>query len=152
MPEVPFSDFGVKWFEDIVGKVTSWFTDEIISGYQSLTNELFHTPVPEGSGIEVVFGVPAEGDEPWHSIYQSVVGGEIMMLSLLILFLIVQGRHFIRIFNIGSAYSDRYSRRNAWTGAVLIVGWYWIATLTLYFSKGITIGVIPDVSRVGEAL
>ncbi|WP_255197739.1 hypothetical protein [Halorarius litoreus] len=152
MPDVPFSDFGVKWFEDIVGKVTSWFTDEIINGYQSLSNELFNTPLPQGEGVEVVFGIPAQGDNPWHSIYQGVVGGEVMILALLVLFLSVQGRHFIRIFGMGSAYSNQYSRRNAWTGAVLIVGWYWVAVLSLYFVKGLTIGLIPDVSRVGEAL
>jgi hypothetical protein len=152
MPDVPFSDFGVKWFEDIVGKITEWFTNEIAEGYETLTNELFKTPLPEGTGVDVVFSVPASSDEPWHSIYQSIVGGEIMLLALLVLFLTVQGRHFLRIFNVGSAYTDGYARRNAWTGAVLIVGWYWIAVLTLYFVKGLTIGLIPDVSRVGAVL
>lgn len=152
MPDVPFSDFGVKWFEDIVGKVTEWFTKEIVAGYETLTNELFKTPIPSGSGIDVVFGIPASGDEPWHSIYQTVVGGEIMLLALIVLFLCVQGRHFVRIFNIGNAYADRHARRNAWTGAILIVGWYWIGVLVLYFVKGLTIGIIPDVSRVGAAL
>jgi len=152
MPEIPLSDFGVKWFEDIVGKVTEWFTNEITKGYETLTNELFKTPLPEGAGTNVVFGSPASGDEPWHSIYQSVVGGEIMLLALLMLFLAVQGRHFIRIFSVGSAYSDGYTRRNAWTGAVLIVGWYWIAVLVLYFVRGLTVTLIPDISQVGAVL
>ncbi|WP_435196383.1 hypothetical protein [Natronomonas sp. EA1] len=152
MPDIPFSDFGVKWFEDIVGQVTSWFTEELVSGYQTLTNELFSTPLPQESGVDVVFGIPGSSDEPWYSIYQSVVGGEMMILGLVVLFLSVQARHFVRIFNVGSTYQDRRSRRSSWTGAVLIVGWYWIAVLILYLVKGLTIGLIPDLSRVGEAL
>jgi len=75
-----------------------------------------------------------------------------MLLALLVLFLAVQGRHFTRIFNVGSAYSDGYTRRNAWTGAVLIVGWYWVAVLILYFVRGLTVALIPDISRVGAVL
>ncbi|WP_255152210.1 hypothetical protein [Halorarius halobius] len=152
MPDIPFSDFGVLWFEQIVGLVSDWFAEEIEAGYRTITTGLFNTPLPEGTGTEIVFGTPASGDEPWHSIYQSVVTGEIMLLALLVLFLTVQGRHFIRIFNVGSAYEDRRVRRKAWVGGVLIVVWYWVAVLGLYFVRGMTVALIPDVSRVGAAL
>lgn len=152
MAGIPFSDFGVKWFEDIVGKITKWFAQEIITGYEQFRQGFFGTPLPEGSGTEVIFRAPAANDEPWHSIYESVVAGEIMILSLLLLFVAVQGRHFVRIFNFSSAYDERRTRRSAWTGAVLIVAWYWIAVLLLYFVDGFTIALIPDLSRLGAAL
>lgn len=152
MQSIPFSDFGVKWFSDIVGLVIKWFTKEIKTEYQSLTNSFFATPVPDGTGTEVVFGTPASTDEPWHSIYEGLVGGEVMLLSLLILFLCVQGRHFIRIFHVGSARQERQTTQYAWLGGIVIVGWYWVGVLVLYFTKGLTIAIIPDASEVGSAL
>jgi len=152
MPELPFSEFGLKWFEDIVAQITAWFTDQITAGYLTLTNELFATPLPEGSGLDVVFSAPASDDTPWHDIYESVVGGEVMLLALVLLFLTVQGRHFVRIFDFGSPYRDRRTRRNAWTGGVLIVAWYWVGVLALYFVRGVAIGVIPDLATVAAAL
>lgn len=152
MPEIPFSDFGVKWFEDIVQKVTKWFVGEITSTLRQLTNSFFGTPLPDGSGRSLVFGAPSQSDEPWHSIYEAVVAGEVMVFALLILFLAVQGRHFIRIFNFSSAYDERRTRRSSWTGAVLIVGWYWVALLLLYLVDGLTIALIPDVSTLGASL
>jgi len=152
MPELPFSEFGLKWFEDIVAKITEWFGTQLRTGYEALANELFATPLPAGSGLDVVFSAPASDDTPWHSIYEGVVGGEVMLLALVLLFLTVQGRHFVRIFNFGSPYRDRRTRRNAWTGGVLIVAWYWVAVLALYFVRGITIGIIPDIATVAEAL
>ncbi len=152
MPSIPFADFGVKWFEDIVGKITEWFSHEITAGYEQFQQGFFGTPLPEGSGTEVIFRAPAAGDEPWHSIYESVVAGEIMVFALLLLFVAVQGRHFVRIFDFSSAYDERRTRRSAWTGAVLIVAWYWVAVLLLYFVDGFTIALIPDLSRLGAAL
>lgn len=152
MASIPFSDFGLKWFKDIVGKITEWFAHEISAGYEKIQQGFFGTPLPDGSGTEVIFRAPAASDEPWHSIYESVVAGEIMVLSLLILFVAVQGRHFVRIFDFSSAYDERRTRRSAWTGAVLIVAWYWIAVLLLYFVDGFTIALIPDLSRLGAAL
>lgn len=152
MSSIPFSDFGLKWFEDIVGKITEWFTRELTSGYEEIKQGFFETPLPEGSGTEVIFRKPPASDEPWHGIYESVVAGEIMILALLILFIAVQGRHFVRIFDFSSAYQERRTRRSAWTGAVLIVAWYWIAVLLLYFVDGFTIALIPDLSRLGAVL
>jgi hypothetical protein len=152
MPSIPFADFGVKWFTDIINKITEWFGSELTRGLRNLTTEFFGTPIPEGSGTEVIFRAPTASDEPWHSIYGSVVAGEIMVLALLLLFLAVQGRHFVRIFDFSSAYNERRTRRSAWTGAVLIVAWYWVAVLLLYFVDGFTIALIPDLSRLGAAL
>jgi type IV secretion system protein TrbL len=71
-----------------------------------------------------------------------------MLVSLLLLVMCVQGRHTIRIFNIGSAYETRKAKRSAWTGAFLIVTWYWVAVLALYLVDGFTIALIPDISTV----
>lgn len=152
MPKIPFTDIGLKWFKDIVNKVIDWFGGQISSGLRNLTNDFFGTPLPEGSGTDVIFNDPGIYDEPWHTIYEAVVGGEVMMLSLLILFVIVQGRHTARIFNFGSAYEARRTKRSAWTGAVLIVGWYWVAVMLLYFVDALTIALIPDLTLLGNAL
>lgn len=152
MPDVPFSDFGVKWFKDIVGTITDWFTDGLIGGFETVSRHLFNTPLPEGTGTSVIFSPPAPGDTPWHGIYEAVVAGEVLVFALVLLFLAVQGRHFVRIFNVGSAIEDRRAQRRAWTGAVLIVAWYWVGVLTLYFVEGLTIGLVPDVSTVAAAL
>jgi type IV secretion system protein TrbL len=152
MPSIPFADFGLKWFQDIVKKVTEWFAHEITAGYEQLRQGFFGTPLPEGTGTEVVFRQPAASDEPWRGIYDAVVGGEVMMLALILLFVAVQGRHFVRIFDFSSAYEERQTRRAAWTGAVLIVAWYWVAVVVLYLVEGFTIALIPDLSRLGAAL
>jgi hypothetical protein len=152
LQSLPFVDFGLKWFEDIIGAITGWFTDLITTGYDALRSNFFGTPLPEGSGSEIVFESPSSADEPWYSIYQSVVAGETMLLALLILILCVQGRHVARIFDIGSAYSNRHAQRSAWTGAFLIVAWYWVAVLGLYVVDGLTIALIPDVDAVIESL
>jgi hypothetical protein len=152
MPELPFSDFGLKWFEDIIASIIAEFLQIIRDGLTELAAAFFGTPLPQGRGTEVVFGTPAPSDEPWYSIYQSVVAGEITVFALIILLLAVQTRHLVRIFNIGDGYELRQTTRSAWTGAILIVGWYWLAVLVLYLVDGLTIGLLPDVGAVGDAL
>jgi hypothetical protein len=117
-----------------------------------LSAEFFGTPLPQGRGIDVVFGAPAVADEPWHSIYEAVVAGELTVFALIILLLAVQARHLIRIFNIGDSYELRQTTRSAWTAAILIVGWYWLAVLVLYLVDGLTIGLLPDVGTLGSVL
>jgi len=75
-----------------------------------------------------------------------------MVIALLVLVLCVQGRHFVRIFDLGSAQEHRRTRRSALTGGFLIVSWYWVATLTLYVVEALTIGLLPNVSQTGAAL
>jgi type IV secretion system protein TrbL len=152
MSSVPFADFGLKWFTDIVEKISEWFGQEITQSYRNIASDFFGTPLPDGSGADLIFKMPDQGDEPWHSIYESVVAGEIMILALLLLFVGVQGRHFVRIFDFSSAYEARRARRTAWTGAVLIVAWYWVAVLILYFVDGFTIALMPSLSELGTAL
>ena len=152
MSEMPFSDFGLKWFEDIVERITQWFTEELTQGFRDLSTSLFQTPLPDGEGIARVFSKPPESSGLWHGIYEATVAGEMMILGLLILFICVQTRHFIRIFNIGSAHERRKAQRSAWTGAFLIVGWYWVAVLTLFVVNGLTIALLPDIGAVAEAL
>lgn len=152
MPDLPFADIGRKWFEDIVDQITRWFANTLTEEYNSLTADLFATPVPGGSGASLVFGAPPPHDEPWHGIYQGVVGGEVMVLALLVVFLGVQARNFVRIFDFGFVQGSGRFSRSAWTGAVLVVGWYWIAVLVLYVVQGLTIGLLPDVGSLGAAL
>ncbi len=75
-----------------------------------------------------------------------------MLLALLILVLSVQTRHAIRIFNMGSTYNGRKTRHSAWTGAFLIVAWYWVAVLGLYLIDGMTIALLPDLDAITRAL
>jgi len=152
MAGLPLSDFGLEWFKDILGQITDWLKEQLSTGYQTLSTELFGTPLPDQTGPSSLFGAPAPADSPWYDIYHSVVGGEIMILSLIILFLTVQGRHFLRIFQFGSPQKDRWGRRSAWTGAVFIVGWYWIGILSLYLVQGLTIGLIPNVAEVSGSV
>lgn len=152
MPELPFSDFGLKWFEDIVAKIIEWFRNELVEGLLNTTISLLETPLPDGQGTALIFSKPNESDEIWYSIYEATVAGEMMVIGLLILFLCVQGRHFIRIFNFSSAYESRKARRSSWTGAFLILAWYWIAVLVLYFVQALTIGLVPNMKQVAGSL
>lgn len=152
MVDLSLVDIGQQWFEDIVATIIEWFVRLLTEGLERLQNDLFGTPLPEGSGTQRVFGAPPPSDEPWHSIYGAVVAGEVMVFALLILLLAVQGRHFVRIFNVSSAYESRRTRHSGWTGAVLIVAWYWVGVLTLYLVEGLTIGLLPDASRLALSL
>lgn len=142
-------DFGLQWFEDIVERITEWFETGLSSGYREITEDLFGTPTPETQDT-FVFSTPE--NEPWTALYDSLVAGEIMLLALLLLVILVQGRHTIRIFDIGSSYEARKTRRSAWTGAVLIVTWYWVAVLILYLVDGFTIALIPGVNVLMGAM
>lgn len=143
------TDIGLKWFEDAIDQLIEWFSQGLTEGYGVLTEQAFGTPTPETDG-SFVFGQPSNA--PWVQIHESLVVGEIMLLSLLLLVMCVQGRHTIRIFNVGSAYETRKTTRSAWTGAVLIVTWYWGAVLALYLVDGVTIALIPDISTVTQTM
>lgn len=150
MPDVPFVDVGLEWFVDILNKLIEWFEDQLITGLESLPTGFLSTPLPSGSGTGVVFSPPGSG--PWQGIYEATVGGESMLLGFLILFLSVQAHHFIRIFDFGTAYRERRTSRQAWTGAIIIGGWYWLGVLTLYFVEGLTVALVPDVSVLASTL
>ncbi|NGM71329.1 hypothetical protein G6M89_20390 [Natronolimnobius sp. AArcel1] len=139
------TEFGRRWFEDIIETIIEWFQDGLVEGYDSITEELFGTPVPETSG-SFVFSAPT--NDPWIDLHDSLVAGEIMLLSLLLLVIFVQGRHTIRIFNFSSNYEARKARRTAWTGAILIVTWYWVAVLILYLVNGFAIALVPGIDAL----
>ncbi|MFP9193887.1 hypothetical protein ACLI4Q_19955 [Natrialbaceae archaeon A-CW1-1] len=143
------SDIGIKWFEDAIDKLIEWFHEGLTEAYNAITAQVFGTTTPETDGT-FVFGQPTNA--PWEQIYGSLVTGDVMIISLLLLVMCVQGRHAIRIFNIGSVYESRKATRSAWIGAFLIVTWYWIAVLALYLVDGFTIALIPDVSAVTSAM
>ena len=132
----------VDWFIEL-------FMDGLRSGYQTLTEGMFGTPTPQTSG-GFVFGEAITA--PWSAIQDALVGGDIMLISLLLLVVGVQARHTIRIFNIGNAYEARKTRKTAWVGAFLILTWYWIGVLTLYLIDGFTIALIPDLSSIAAAM
>ncbi|WP_226007886.1 hypothetical protein [Natrinema salinisoli] len=142
-----FSDIGSKWFEDAIDKIIGWFQDGLVDGYDTITAQIFGTPTPETNGA-FVFGQPS--NVPWEQIHSSLVAGDIMLVALLLLVTCIQGRHTIRIFNIGSIYETRKAKRSAWTGAFLIVTWYWLAVLVLYIVDGFTIALLPDISTVTD--
>ncbi len=149
MLKFSLSEFGRQWFEDIVETTIEWFQQGLIDGYNAITEEIFGTPVPETHG-NFVFGSPT--NHPWIDLHNELVGGNIMLISLLLLVVFVQGRHTIRIFNFGSVYENKKARRSAWTGATLIVTWYWVAVLSLYLVNGFTIALVPDVEMLIDGL
>ena len=132
----------VDWFIGL-------FMDGLVTGYETLTEGMFGTPTPETNGV-FVFGQPTNA--PWPALQDALVGGEIMLLALLLLVMSVQGRHTVRIFNIGSAYEARKAKKTAWVGAFLIITWYWVGTLVLYLVDGFTIALMPELSSVAEAM
>ncbi|GAA0311851.1 MULTISPECIES: hypothetical protein [Halarchaeum] len=139
----------LQGFKDAVNWFISLFMQGLRSGYHKISVATFGTPTPNTDGA-FVFGQPTNA--PWESIHHALIGGEIMVVSLLLLVICVQGRHLIRIFNIGSAYESRRTRKTAWVGAFLIITWYWIAVLTLYLINGFTIALLPSFSSLSTAM
>lgn len=123
--------------------------DGLHSGYETLSEEMFNTPTPETNGA-FVFGEPQNA--PWPSIQDALVGGDIMLISLLILIICVQARHTVRIFNIGSTYESRRTRKTAWVGAFLIITWYWVGILMLYLVDGFTLVMMPSLDSLSELM
>ncbi|WP_136591391.1 hypothetical protein [Salinigranum halophilum] len=146
---VDLIDVVLEGFKDVVEWVIGLFMDGLRSGYQTLTEAMFGTPTPQTDGT-FIFGDPSNA--PWPAIQDGLVGGEIMLIALLLLVMSVQGRHTIRIFNVGSAYEARKTKKTAWVGAFLIITWYWIGALTLYLVDGFTIALMPDLSSVSAAM
>lgn len=142
-------EFGRQWFEDIIETLTEWFEQGLVEGYDAISEELFGTPVPD-TGDDFVFGTPQ--NSPWQELYTSLVGGEIVLLSLLLLVVIVQARHTIRIFDFGSVVEARKARQTAWTGAFLIVTWYWLAVLSLYLVNGFTVALVPEIDTLVQGI
>ena len=149
MIEVSLVDVGIEWFKDIIETVTKWFQRGLTDGYDALTSEMFGTPAPEtDSGF--VFGTPV--NEPWIGIHDALVAGEVTMIALILLVISVQGRNFIKIFNFGSRYEVRRTKKTAWTGVFLIVTWYWIASVCLYMTDAVTIALIPGLDVVVDSM
>ncbi|NHX36794.1 MULTISPECIES: hypothetical protein [Halolamina] len=132
----------VEWFIGL-------FMDGLESGYRTLSEAMFGTPTPETNG-PFVFGEPTS--QPWIQLQDTLVGGEVVLISLLLLVMSVQGRHAIRVFNIGSTYEARKTKKTAWTGAFLIIVWYWVGTLALYLVDGFTIALLPSVETLSDMM
>jgi len=131
----------VDWFVGL-------FMDGLRTGYRTLSEAMFGTPTPETNG-PFVFGEPT--NQPWIQLQDALVGGEVVMIALLLLVMCVQGRHVVRVFNIGSTYEARKTKKTAWTGAFLIIVWYWAGTLVLYLIDGFTIALLPGIDSVQQA-
>jgi len=123
--------------------------DGLTTGYNILTEEMFGTPTPQTDGV-FVFGEPTNA--PWSTIQDALVGGEVMLIALLLLIMSVQGRHTIRIFNIDSAYEERKTKKTAWVGAFLIIVWYWLGVLSLYIVDGFSIALMPGMDSLRNAM
>jgi len=146
---VDLIDVVLEGIKGVVDWFIGLFMDGLVTGYETLTEGMFGTPTPETNGA-FVFGQPTNA--PWPALQDALVGGEIMLLALLLLVMSVQGRHTVRIFNIGSAYEARKAKKTAWVGAFLIITWYWVGTLALYLVDGFTIALMPELSSVAEAM
>jgi len=146
---VDLIDVVLEGIKGVVDWFIGLFMNGLRSGYETLTEGMFGTPTPETNGA-FVFGEPTNA--PWPAIHDALIGGEIMLVALLLLVMSVQGRHTVRIFNIGSAYEARKPRRQPGVGAFLIITWYWIGTLALYLVDGFTIALMPELSSVASAM
>lgn len=146
---VKLIDVVLEGTKSVVRWLTDLFMDGLRSGYRSFRVEWFRTPTPHTEG-PFVFGTPTNA--PWPALRETLIGGEIMLIALLVLVIAVQGRHVIRIFNVGSGYHARRTAKTAWMGAVLIITWYWIAVTTLSLVDGLTIVLMPDVSTLTNLL
>jgi type IV secretion system protein TrbL len=58
----------------------------------------------------------------------------------------------LRIFNVGSAYTARRTSKTAWVGAIVVVMWYWIGSVSLYLVEALTIALLPSVQSVATAM
>ncbi|SMO86911.1 hypothetical protein [Halorubrum cibi] len=146
---VDLIDVVLEGFKDVVDWVAGLFMDGLTTGYNTLTEEMFGTPTPQTNG-PFVFGEPT--NVPWSAIQDTLVGGEIMLIALLLLVMSVQGRHTIRIFNIGSTYEARKTKKTAWVGAFLIIVWYWLGVLSLYVVDGFSIALMPGMASLRNAM
>ncbi|ELZ88288.1 hypothetical protein [Haloferax sulfurifontis] len=146
---VDLIDVVLEGFKDIVGWIIGLFMDALSTGYNTLSEEMFGTPTPETDGV-FIFGEPAS--EPWLTIRDALVGGEIMLIALLLLVVCVQARHAIRIFNVGSAYEAKKTKKTAWVGASLIVVWYWVGVLSLYLIDGFALALLPTMDSIRNAM
>lgn len=146
---VDLIDVVLEGFKDVVDWVVGLFMEGLTTGYNTLTEEMFGTPTPQTNG-PFVFGEPTNA--PWSAIQDALVGGEIMLIALLLLVMSVQGRHTIRIFNIGSAYEARKTKKTAWVGAFLIIVWYWVGVLSLYIVDGFSIALMPGMASLRNAM
>src|SRR6056297_129964 len=146
---VDLIDVVLEGSKGVVDWVIGLFMEGLQTGYDILTEEMFGTPTPQTDGA-FVFGAPT--NDPWIAIRDALVGGEIMLIALLLLVMCVQGRHTIRIFNIGNAYEARKTKKTAWVGAFLIITWYWLSVLGLYIVDGFTIALMPSLSSLGNVM
>ena len=144
---VDLIDVVLEGIKDTVDWFAGLFMDGLRSGYRALSEAMFGTPTPETNG-PFVFGEAR--NQPWKQLQDTLVGGEVVVIALLLLLISVQARHVIRIFNIGSTYEARRTAKNAWTGAFLIIVWYWVGTLTLYLVDGFTIALLPGISAIAD--
>jgi type IV secretion system protein TrbL len=146
---VDLIDLGVKWFTDIIEVITTSFKSGLEEGYRELGELLFGTPVP-GSSIDDIFTPPSGGQ--WGVLYDTLIGGEIMQFSLLLLVITFYLHQLVRIVDVTGAYRARAAQRSIWTGGILVVTWYWLAALACYLVNGLTVALLPGLDTIGQTL
>jgi type IV secretion system protein TrbL len=146
---VDLIDLGVKWFTDIVEALRQEFERGLVEGYLQLGELLFGTPVPGGS-VEDIFTPPSGGQ--WSVLYDTLIGGEIMQFSLLLLVITFYLHQLVRIVDVTGAYRARAAQRSIWTGGILVVTWYWLAALACYLGNGLTVALLPSLGTLGSTM
>lgn len=149
MADLTLSELGEKWFNDILTSITESFNQGLREGYRELTAATFGTAAPNTNSA---LGLGTPVNEPWTSLYDTLVGGDIELLALLLLGVAVQARSTIQVFNLGNPLTARATSRSAWVGAAAIVLWYWIAAVALTLVDALTIVFLPAVDSVGSLL
>jgi len=85
---VDLIDVVLEGIKGVVDWFIGLFMDGLRSGYETLTEGMFGTPTPETNGA-FVFGEPTNA--PWPAIHDALIGGEIMLVALLLLVMSVRG-------------------------------------------------------------
>lgn len=134
--------------------------DIIVSALKQLLTDLFDpiTEVIEKHGsklVQEVVGTPAPSDvftqpvnDPWINIY-SYYWQDIVPLALLLWALSVGLVIFFEsTSHLFSGYHQARLKRRAFTGLVGILGWWWLAALSLRFMDALTGVIVPDLTDI----
>ncbi|WP_435066090.1 hypothetical protein [Halobaculum sp. EA56] len=136
-------------FTRVLDWLTGGFRSGLETGYDALSASLFGTPTPVTNGV-FVLGRPT--NEPWASIHDALIVGEVTLFALLLLIVCVQARHAVAAAGFTSSSSVSRTRRSAWIGAALVVTWYWVAATALHLIDGVTLALLPRLDTFLDAL
>lgn len=129
-------------------KLIIWFIEELARPMErtlteSFGDDILATPLPRPltDGADVVLAEPTR--TPFTAIYDQVVFGEITVIAILILLVAFYLRTIAEIFDVGDHWQPP-SKRQLWTGLILILGWWWLAMLMMMMVRGFEIALMPS--------